>query len=317
MFDTFLVTFEKMLQLMGFIAVGYGIKKLRILPKSAEQGISKLATTVLLSCLFLYTNIVECKLEYLGQYAVLVLIGGAFCLAGVALAYPVSKWFGGENNYLRGIYRNALAIPNTSSVAMPLVLALFGTEGLFRYNMFQFVLLLVSCSWGILQLQPGRSRQTLAQGLKRLITPQFLALVVGMMIGAAGGKNWVPAPVLNVIKDLNNCFVPISLLIVGFTLGNYPLGKVLGNKKAYFFTLWRCILMPCVCLGVLLVSKASLAVATWVAMTYASPGGVNVIIFPSSYGEDCAPSAGLVLVSTLISAFSIPLIYALVQMFFA
>ena len=52
MFDTFFVTFEKMLQLMGFIAVGYGINKLRILPKSAAQGISKLATTVLLPCLF-------------------------------------------------------------------------------------------------------------------------------------------------------------------------------------------------------------------------------------------------------------------------
>lgn len=317
MTDAFLIAFKTMVQLLGFMAVGYGLNKLRIIPKEAGQAVSKLVTSVFLPCLLLYTGIVECKVEYLGDYALLVLVGAAICLVTLVLSFPTAKLFGGKNDYLRGVYRYAMVVPNCSAVGTPLVLAFFGTEGLFQYNMFIFVLILVAYSWGILQLLPAGGKETFGQSLKRLLNPQFFAIVIGMILGALGGKNWIPAPVLGVVKDLNSCYSPIALLMAGFTLANYPIGKVFRDKKAYLFTLWRLMALPCIFLAVLLLFKAPLEIATWTALCYAGPCGVNVVIFPAAYGEDCRPGAGMILVSTLVSAVSIPLIYAVVQMLFA
>ena len=39
--------------------------------------------------------------------------------------------------------------------------------------------------------------------------------------------------------------------------------------------------------------------------------GMNTVVFSTSYGQDCRAGVGMVLVSTTLSALTIPLLYAL------
>lgn len=64
----------------------------------------------------------ECRLDSLASYGVLVLVGGVFCLLSVGLSYPMSRLFSKEP-YEQGVYRYALAVPNTGAVGTPLMLA--------------------------------------------------------------------------------------------------------------------------------------------------------------------------------------------------
>ncbi len=316
MLETFLMTFEKMAQLLLFVALGYGCNRLKLIPHAAEQVLSRLVTLLLLPSLNLYTGIVECRLDSLAQYAPLVLIGGAFCLVTIGLSYPTSKLFAKGNAYEQGVYRYALSIPNSGAVGTPLMLAFFGTAGLFQYSLFQFTASVLTYSWGIAQLQPSHGKTSLWQNIKKCINPTFMALLIGMTLGVLGAKNWMPVPILNTVSDLKNCYVPVALLMTGYSLADYSFTKVFGELRVYLYTAWRLLAMPCIYLAVLLVFKAPLMLATMMAMTYSSPCGMNVVIFPAAYGEECPSGASMVLISTLVSIVSVPLIYALVQVFF-
>ena len=317
MLDAFLMTFEKMAQLILFVALGYGCNRLKLIPHAAEQVMSLFVTLLLLPSLNLYTGIVECRLDSLGQYGVLVLVGGVFCLLSIGLSYPTSKLFVKNNAYEQGVYRYALSIPNTGAVGTPLMLAFFGTAGMFQYSLFQFVASVLTYSWGIAQLQPDHGKTSLWSNLRKCINPAFTALVIGMLLGVLGAKVWMPAPVINVLHDLSNCYVPMALLMTGYALADYPFGKVFGSLRVYLYTAWRLVALPCIYLAVLLAFKAPLMMATMMAMTYTGPCGMNVVIYPAAYGEECPSGASMVLISTLVSIVTVPLIYALVQVFFS
>ena len=43
---------------------------------------------------------------------------------------------------------------------------------------------------------------------------------------------------------------------------------------------------------------------------------MNVVVFPASYGRNCETGASIVMISSLLSILTVPLLYALVQTLF-
>lgn len=317
MLETFLMTLEKMMEILGLLALGYLFNKLKLVPRTAEPVLSKFVTFLFLPCLTLYSNIVEFRVDLLGDYAILILVGGAFCVATIGMSYLTAGLFEKKRGYMQNVYRYALTVPNTGAVATPLVLALFGQAGLVEYGMFTFVLGILTNSWGLAQLVPSHGKTTFWSNMRKCFNLQFFAKVIGILLAVVGAKYWLPQPVLNVCSNLSDCYVTVSLLLTGFSLADFPLNEIFGKIKVYWFILWRMVALPCIFLLVLLVFEAPLMMAIMLAITYASPCGMNVIIFPTAYGEECPPDgASMVLISTLVSMVSVPLIYALVQVFF-
>ena len=56
--------------------------------------------------------------------------------------------------------------------------------------------------------------------------------------------------------------------------------------------------------------------ATLAVVAFACPNGMNVVVFPASYGQDCKTGASIVLISCLGSILTVPVLYALLQYFF-
>lgn len=63
--------------------------------------------------------------------------------------------------------------------------------------------------------------------------------------------------------------------------------------------------------------RLSVYEASLVALTFAGSCGMNVVVFPSSYGQDCRAGASVVLISSLCSILTVPIIYALTQYLFS
>lgn len=317
MLNTFLMTFEQMAQVLALLAIGFLFNKGKVIPKSAEVVLSRLVTMLFVPALNLHVNMMECKIDQLGEYGILVLVGTAFCVGSTLLSYPTSRLFSKEDAYRRGVYRYALALPNTSGVGIPLMMAFFGTAGVFQFQLVQFAAGIVTYSWGIVQLQPSHGKTSFWSNLKKCLNLQFFAMVIGMILGILGAEEWMPSPVVQLTNNLGNCYVPVALLMTGYSLADYPLSSVFANVKYYLYTAWRLIAMPLIYLGILLVFKAPLMLATMIGIAYACPCGMNVVLFPAAYGEECRDGASLVLLSTIVSLVTVPLIYALVQAFFA
>lgn len=311
MLESFLTTLEQMARILILLAIGYTFNKLRLVPKSAEPVLSKFVTMLFLPCLTLYSYATECDFQSLITYSRWTLFGCLVVALSVGISFLLAGRFSGGNQYLKGVYRYALAIPNTGAVATPLVLAFFGTSGLFRYQMFTFSFSIVTYTWGIMQLQPVDGRHDLRFYLRRIFNANFVAMLIGIVLGLLQAKNWVPAVVFNTVHDLSSCYVIVALLLTGFSIADYPMHEVVGNKKYYIFAALRLIILPCLFLLLVKVLQVEPMLSTMVVLSISCPCGMNTVVYPAAYGEDCKPGASMVLISSILSVVTVPVMYAL------
>lgn len=313
MLTAFLTTLEQMVRIFLFLMIGFGLNRLHILPKGAGAGISRLVTTVLLPALLIYSNTTEFNLANIGNYGQLVLLGTLLLGVAILASVPVAKKLSRGNALDRGIYLYGLSFPNTGSVGTPIVLAMFGTAGLLEFNLFLFSWVLMTYGWGVNLFAPHQQEQSLLKRLRQVLNPVFVAMIVGLVLGALGAKNWMPSIALELVGDLGDCYVPVALLMAGYTIGEYPLGDVFHRPKSYLFTAIRLIIIPVIMMLIVLALGLPKSVATLVLLGFACPSGINVVVFPASYGMDCKTGASIVLISCLGSILTVPMLYALLQ----
>ena len=316
MATAFLTTFVQMLRILLFLAIGFGLNRLHILPKGAGSGVSRLATMVLLPAMLIHSNMTEFNLADVGSYSKLVLLG---CLLWTLVTLPafwVAKKLS-EGNWLdRGVYLYGLSFPNSAAVGTPLTLALLGTGGLFRFNLFLLMFVIMTYAWGVGLFLDMERKNPVKRFFVHMLNPVFLSMVIGLSLGALGAGNWMPDVVTAFIGDLGDCFIPISLLMVGYSIADYPLKEVFNRPKSYLFAGLRLLLIPLAILGVIRLMGVTKDVATLVLFAFAGPSGMNVVVFPASYGKDCKTGASIVLLSSLGAVLTVPLLYALLQLLF-
>lgn len=316
MFAAFTTTLIQMTRILMFLVVGFGLNRLKILPKGAGGGVSKLVTTVFLPALLIHSNMTEFRLAEVGSYGRLVLLGFLLWAAATIPSFFVARKLAGDNNHERGVYLYGLSFPNTSAIGTPVVLALMGTAGLFQLNLFILSWVILTYAWGVGLFLNTERKNPWKRFLINTFNPVFVSMVIGLSLGALGAKDWMPSIVTETLGDLSACFIPVSLLMAGYTIGDYPLKEMFNRPKSYVFALLRLVVIPLVAVGVGYCIGVDKTTATLIALSFASPSGMNVVVFPAAYGRDCRTGASIVLLSSLGAILTVPLLYAIVQQLF-
>ena len=316
MLTAFLTTLAQMGRILLFLVVGFGLNRLHILPKGAGAGISRLDTMLLLPAMLIYSNMTEFHLADVGAYSRLVMLGGLLWVIVAAISFPIAKKMAGGRTLERGVYLYGLCFPNTSAIGTPLALALLGTAGLFQYNLFILTFVIATYTWGMGLFLDIERKNSHKRFLTNLLNPIFVSMVIGLSLGALNAPEWMPALLTDFLGDLGSCYVPVSLLLVGYTIADYSLVEVFHRTKGYIFSLLRLLVYPLLVLMLVKFLGQSKFVATLAVLAFAGPSGMNVVVFPASYGQDCKTGANIVLISCLGSLLTVPLLFAIVQMMF-
>lgn len=316
MLTAFLTTLGEMTRILLFLVVGFGLNRLHILPKGAGAGISRMITMVFLPAMLIYNNMTEFNLADVASYSQLVLVGALMWTIVTLISLPIAKKLSGGDMLERGVYLYGLSFSNTGAVGTPLALALLGTAGLFRFNLFLMSFSVMTYAWGVNLFLEVERKNSLKRFLVHLLNPVFVSMLIGLVLGALGARNWMPSLLVNFIGDLGSCFVPVSLLLTGYTIADYPMGEMFNRPKSYLFALLRLLIYPLLVLVLAKLMGLSLIVATLAVLAFAGPSGMNVVVFPASYGQDCRTGASIVLLSSVSAVITVPILYALVQVLF-
>jgi predicted permease len=266
--------------------------------------------------LLIYNNMTEFQLANVKQYSQLVLMGVFLWTAMTLASLPIAGKLAGGNPLDRGVYLYGLSFPNTGAIGMPLSLALLGTTGLFRFNLFLVMFSIMTYAWGVGLFLDAERKNPIKRFFVHLLNPVFVSMVIGMTLGALGAKNWMPSLVLNFVGDLGGMYAPLSLLLAGYTIADYPLSEMFHLPKSYVFTALRLLVYPLVAVGLVKLVGGDLLMATMAVIAFSGPSGMNVVVFPASYGQDCETGASIVMISSLLSILTVPLLYAFVQTVF-
>ena len=316
MLTVFLTTLGEMTRILMFMVLGFGLNRLHILPKGSGAGISRLVTMVFIPALLIYNNMTEFQLAHVGHYSQLVLMGVFLWTAMTLISLPIAGKLSGGNPLDRGVYLYGLSFPNTGAIGLPLALALLGTTGLFRLNLFLVIFSIMTYAWGVGLFLDTERKNPIKRFFIHLLNPVFVSMCIGMALGALNAKNWMPGLVLNFIGDLSGMYAPLSLLLTGYTIADYPLTEMFHLPKSYVFTALRLLVYPLIAVGLVKLVGGDLLMATMAVIAFSGPSGMNVVVFPASYGQNCETGASIVMISSLLSVLTVPLLYALVQTLF-
>ena len=316
--EVFYLTLNQMITMFLLIIAGFVLRKKNIIPEESHLTLSRLETYVLVPALNIVNWTKNCTPETLKSNSILILYGALIIAVAVALAYPLSALFVRNrktpaDEYQRNIYKYAMTFGNYGFIGNFLVLGVWGDEMFFKYTMLTLCVAFVCSSWGLIILIPKGHGKVVSfkNMLRTFFTPPIIGLLIGMVIGLANLKQYIPAFVTTALGNAGDCMGPVAMILAGFVIGGFNFGSLLKNKKVYIAGIFRLIIIPAFFVVMLKLIGASETVVTLALICLATPFGMNTIVYPAAYGGDFRTGASMTLISSTLAVITIPLMYLL------
>ncbi len=300
-----------MLMMFSLMIIGFLLRKLSILPVDADRVMSRLETYVFSPALVFSTQLVNCTVDNFKKFSVYILYSLVLGVIAVLVSYPVSRFFVNkkrDGEAIVNIYKYAITFGNFGFLGNFLVLGVWGSEMLFKYTMFTFPLSVLCYSWGLAMLIPSKARG-FAGRLKSLLNPPLIALVLGIISGLVGLKKYLPDFFLTMTENAGACMGPVAMILAGFVVGGFEMKSILFDKKVYLLTFLRLVLIPLTVVLSLRAFGVSEELVLLAFIAFATPLGLNTIVYPAAFGIDTKPGASMALVSHTLCVITIPLMY--------
>ena len=296
---------EKMLVLFFAIAAGFVCGKTKVLDDSANRAISKLV--VKLTSPMLTLSSVMGKAHLLSNREVLMLTGIAFLLYGtnILLSCPVVRLLHGAPEDT-GLMRFLFIFCNMSYVGYPIVQALFGADASFYVTVFILCSQLFSWSYGV-HLVSGHGKFYLHWSI--LKNPCILASLTAYTIYLTGFE--VPAVIAASCSFVGQCTSPLIMFITGCALSLMPLKQVFTNWRLYALFGCKMILVPLLAFALLHNLISNQLILGIVIVALCMPTATNATNISYLYGGNHALASSGVMISTLLSMVTIPLMMQL------
>lgn len=316
--DIFFLTLKQMLVMFSLILVGYLLRKKRILPDNAYITMAKMETYIFVPALSLFTQMTKCTVKTFAENSSLILYGAVIVLTAIAAAYPLSRLFvrnhasSPEAAYQRNIYKYALTFGNYGFMGNFIILGVWGNDFFYKYSLFCLIIAIMCSGWGLYILIPKDQNVSVLENLKKgLVTPPMIALLAGMAIGLLNLGQFIPDFLLTTLDNAGACQGPVAMVLAGFVIGGYNFKELLQNKKVYAATAMRLVVIPAALMLLLKLLGTSDEIMTLALICFATPLGLNTIVYPSAYGGDTKTGASMTMISHTLSVLTIPLMYLL------
>ena len=206
------------------------------------------------------------------------------------------------------LFELLIAVMNNMFIALPVVETLFGSQAVFYCSLSCIPFNILLYTFGIYRLQGGEGKGSVR--LRDIFSVPLLATLAALVIFL------LQPPVPPVLKELASTMsaatMPLSIIVIGSSLGSVSLLDAFKKGKLYLMCVLRLLLCPLLVwlLAGLMTDDPMLRVtATIIA---AAPSGVVVSVLAIQYDRDAVFTSEGVLLSTVFSMLTIPLIVSVI-----
>lgn len=217
-----------------------------------------------------------------------------------------------------GVERFALVMSNSSYIGIPMVQAVLGEDGVFFLTAYLVAFNLCLYSYGRLMMIADSARRGLEQepdfkkSLQQcLINPATISVAVGVALYLLQIE--LPGVLLTVAQGFRGLNTVLSMLLVGIFISQADLKQVFCSARGIILALLRLVALPLVLM--LLLAALDLSgfvpdgylVKTTIVIAACAPTAVAASFMGELYGGDSIYAVRLIVLSTLMSVVSMPL----------
>lgn len=305
---TIVVTMTKLLFTM---AVGFYLNKKNILDQETSKKMSAMVVNFTAPLL-----IISSASQVAGDnhsVILLMLFSGLF----LYFLFPVISMAAAKLVHApsdcRGVYQCMVMLANTAFMGYPVVQALYGESAIFYTTIFNFGYNILFYTYGSFLMDKDAGQASKFEP-RRLLSAGFLAGMVALIIPFSGIT--LPDMILQPCSFIGNITTPMSMLIVGSNMANYPLRDIFSEKKIYVMAFIRLLVMPVLTAAYMSLLTDDPLLICMTAMTIGMPVGSMVAMASSKYEKQGRIGSISVVMTTICSMATIPILAVIFKLWF-
>ena len=297
----------KMVIFVVLMVIGYIGARTKLLNNEFTKAASKLTMNVFMTASILNSVIANPPQLSGGELAAVMLA----CCVSIGLGYLLSALmvrllpFNRERKPLMELL---ISVTNTMFIGVPVAEPVFGSQAVFYIAMSCIPFNVLLYTYGVWRMNQSGERVKLH--LKDMVCVPLIATVAALLIFVLDIP--VPAVAKELCSTLSAATMPMSMLVIGSSLGRVSLLDAFKEKSLYFVSLVRLVLVPLLTLPVLRLITADPVLLGAMVIIAGCPSGIVVTVLAIQYGRDAEYTSKGILLNTVLSMVTLPaLVYLL------
>lgn len=304
----FLIALSTVLVMLFYALPGFLMVKTKLVPSDSISGFAKLLMYVCQPALIIYSFIqVEFSVGLLRD--MLVVFGFVLIVLVVVILTARFVLRKKVEDVKYRIYILSLCFSNCAFMGVPILEAVLPEypQAVAFSAMFSLVMNILGWTLGSAIITNDRKYMSVK---KIVLNPAVLSLVVAVPLFLTGVK--LPAVISDMITLLGRMTTPLCMIIMGMRLAKASIRSVFAKPVQYLICFAKQMVLPALVLLLLLPLPVDYNLKVSVYIMFACPVASVVLNFAEMLGEGQEYAANFVLLSTGLSALTIPLMVLLV-----
>jgi len=293
------------------VIIGAVAARFRVFTSESKDVLSKIIFNISLP-LMLFTNFfrMEATPRLISNSLTVLAITGFVILFLLLIGLAAARIFrlkGAE----AAVFKTHSMFGNTIFLGFPLIMALYGTEGLLYASMYQLVSTIMMWTLGVVVLSHGNGISW-KKSLMKVVNINTIATVSGLILFLLSVK--LPGVIIKPMTDLGAANTWLSMLYIGAMLVFSDVGGLLKKKSLYIISFTRLAIAPALLITIFYLIGASVGftpeklVSSVIILEASMPCMATVVIMAKEFGSDDSLAVGNVFVSTLFSILTLPFV---------
>ncbi len=284
------------------VILGYILGKLHFIGKDTNRDVVNLLLSVFMPAALLSAFPSTYSKDSLSLFSQGFISGFLVMLVMILVSRIIfSKHiFKGELGYEA---KFAFVFNNATFLGYPLISTAFGQAGIIPYCGFIVAFNIALFSYGVWLFE----RKITPKFFKELIlNPNIIAVALGAVLFLAQIE--LPDPIRNAVSYVASATTPLSLICIGYMLSRAHLKAVLKKWRLAIIAILQLVLAPVITYLITSALRFPTEVVLICTLIQALPTATSLGLFAEKYGGNQSESSELVVISTLLSAISLPII---------
>ncbi|MBR3171209.1 MAG: AEC family transporter [Lachnospiraceae bacterium] len=298
-----MASFTELLNLEGlmFLCAVCGIimKRRKILPDNAREVLTDLVMNLILPASIIHSFEVEFNMSVLRKFAIILIIAAAAQVISMVCA---NLFWNRQPENLKAVFQYGTQVSNAGFLGLPVTEGVLGAEGLMYASVFLIPQRIVMWTAGIAYFT--RSTDWKGTFKKLAKNPCIVAVYIGFFLMLTQFK--LPVMVESTLVKLAACTTPLTSILIGIMVADVDY-RDLVSPMMFVLVFVRQLLLPAVVFfGCVLLHIDPLLTGVSVLLV-GMPVGSTSPILAAKYGGDYVFAGKCVILSTVLSLFTIPL----------
>ena len=302
-----MILLQQMIVLFILMIAGAICRMTRLMDDKISKGMSGLVINLASPCFIITAGmnkgeiisnkqLITCVISVIFVYAAMILIA-------MVLPYILRL----EKRQF-GTYRVMTLFSNIGFMGFPIISATYGSVGLLYAAFFNFGFNILFYTYGIQIARSGSETEgeTYKFSFMSLINPGIVAVIVALTLYLT--HVLVPEPIANAVTYLGNLTVPLSMMVIGYSLGGTKWKTLLKDYKLLIFTIIKLIVIPLIGIPVAKLFISDNILIGVIQIMIATPVASMCAMLAQYYGGDEETATRTIALTTLLSVVTIPLV---------